>query len=207
MQFIVLSDTQNLRFEEVFTSVEPYAIISGVFLQLDQPSLGREHRIYRFSEARQMIDSLIHRPVYYGSDVFGIHKTSKKDLVGRVEACILRGSKLIGFVKITSRTLIDKLRRGLRLLFSVGGSADYEESVKDENGQTVNILHNAKMEHLTIVPRDTKVGFPKAKMLELIELNETVMLVDPKEIAEIGTLQLLSAPELQREIFKELTNL
>jgi len=207
MEFIVITDSSHLDFQEVAYADSPFALISGVVLSLNQASQGKKHHVYRFSEGVQLADSLVGKNVFEGVDFFGRHKTSIHDKVGVVKRTLIKGDKIIAFILIRAKKLIKAIASGKRFWFSIMGNAKSETPIKTASGETIRILNDAKISSLQILKEGVKVGFPEAQLSDVLKIQETVMLISPKEIAEIGTVQLLSDPEINKTIFEELIKL
>lgn len=173
-EFFVIS--RDIVFEE---TADKGARIEATVMELDKPSEGN-HRVYKIEEGEELAKSLANKPLYHGVNAWYKHDNpiidpnSSKEPVGFVEKAWVVGNKIKAFVKITSQGLIESLKRGVKFLFSVGGTA-ISETVKKIGDAIVHVLHGAKCNHLQILDMGTRVGFPNAKMEKLIEINETVM--------------------------------
>jgi hypothetical protein len=173
--------TKEVTFEET-KSTDKYAIIEATVMELEKPSEGggvKKSRIYQFEEGEAIAKSLIGKPVYYGTNPFGLHDnplvTGKKvDPVGIVEFAEVVGKKIKAKIKIISASIIETLKQGTKYLFSVGGNA-VKETIKKIGDKIIHVLSGARCNHLQIVDVGTPVGFPNAKMEKLIEIQETIM--------------------------------
>ena len=155
------------------------ARILATFCELDKPS--GNNRIYRFEEGDQMAKSLIGKPIRFGAYMKGIH-FKKAPKIGIVESAWKEGKKIKGIVRIWGKEIIAKLKKGIKFLFSVGGVAQFGETVKS-GGKFVTKLYHAICTHLQLLPNNPKgAGFPSAKMHKLIEINESVMLAQIEDI-------------------------
>lgn len=175
--------TKDVEFEETDPEGK-FARVKATFLELDKPSVGSKSKtpkIYRFVEGGTIAKSLVGKPIFYGTDWAGRH-TQKQGAIGLVESAKKLGKKIKGIVKIfiTDKTLalVEALKRGGKFLFSVGGIARFGETLIDKAGKIIQRLYNAVCTHLQMVPAGTKVGFPSAKLEEVIEIQETVMLCE-----------------------------
>jgi hypothetical protein len=142
-------------------------------MELDTPSAN--NRIYRLEEATKIAKSLIGKPIRYGADWLGKH-LKEVPIIGIVEQAWQDAKKIKGIVRIWEKSIIDTLKNGAKYLFSVGGIADFAEVIQ-KGKQLFQRLHNAICTHLQLLPNDPKAaGFPTAKMHEIIEINESVMI-------------------------------
>jgi len=178
--FFIVS--RELSFEES-QSTDKYAIISATVMELEKPSEGN-NRIYQIAEGEEIAESLVGKPVYYGTKgLFNKHdnpivqENSNKEPVGFVESTKVIGNKIKAKIKIISASLIETLKHGTKYLFSVGGNA-VRETLKRVGNKIVHVLHGARCNHLQILDLNTPVGFPDAKMEKLIEIQETVMICE-----------------------------
>lgn len=173
--------TKDVRFEET-SSDEKFIRASATFLELDKPSIGSKSKmpkIYRFEEGNKIAKSLIGKPVYYGTDWAGRH--IDKYEIGVIEKAVKLGRKIKGVVKVwitdQSMAIIESLKKGGKFLFSVGGVARFGELI-EKAGKKIQKLYDAICTHLQMVPSGTSVGFPNAKLEEIIEIQETVMVCE-----------------------------
>lgn len=158
------------------------ALVSACVMELGK--ISEQGTFYEISEGVRMAKSLVGRPVYYGINLEGKHK--KGLAVGIVESAHKVKQKIMATIRITDLGLIDKLKRGTRFLFSVGGIANIVETIR-KAGRIIKKKLGCIMTHLQIVDADTNVGFPSAQIERVLEINESILLVD-----EMG----LSAEEL-----------
>jgi len=178
--FFIIS--KDVIFEE---TADKGARIEATVMELDKPSIGKDHRVYKITEGNDIAKSLKNKPVYHGITPFNKHDNpiatpeSTNEPVGFVEKAWVIGKKIKAFIKITSQGLIETLKQGVKYLFSVGGIA-LSETIKKLGDKIIHVLHGARCNHLQIVDMGTSIGFPAAKMEKLIEINETVMLIDRK---------------------------
>lgn len=173
--------SHDIEFEET----EKGARIVATVLELEKSSAN--DRLYKIEEGDSIAKSLEGKPVYYGTDSVGRHDNplmkinSKKEPVGFVESAKVVGNKIKAIVKIINDSLIQRLKKGTKFLFSVGGHA-IRETLENIGGKLVHILSGAKCNHLQIVDSDTPVGFPNAELEKVLEINETVMIVGNGEV-------------------------
>lgn len=80
-------------------------------------------------------------------------------------------------IKIFDFGIMETLKQGVKYLFSVGGNA-VKETLKKIGNKIVHVMSGARCNHLQILDVGTKVGFPNAKMEELVEIQETVMICE-----------------------------
>jgi hypothetical protein len=158
------------------------ALIEATVLELEKESEGRAHNVYRLDEGPAIAESLVGLPVYYGVDIFRRHDNPfvsgrDKDPVGIVEAARVVGNKIKATIRITAEALIEKLKKGAKYLFSVGGIA-VSETAKKVGDKIIHVLHGARCNHLQIVDANVPVGFPNAKIERLIKIDETVMICE-----------------------------
>jgi len=155
------------------------ARIFATFCELDKPSAN--NRIYRFAEGKRMAKSLIGKFIRYGADWKGKHfKNVPK--IGKVESAWVEGKKIKGIIRIWAKKFVAEIKKGKKFLFSVGGVAQFSETVK-KGGKFITTLFNAICTHLQLLPNNPKgAGFPSAKMHKIIEINESVMLTQTEDI-------------------------
>lgn len=170
--FIFLS--KDLIFEE---TEKKGALIEATLLELN--TVSQQNTEYRLEEGDVIASSLIGVPLYYGVDFYGKHDRGNSP-VGIVEKTWIVGEKIKGLIRVISSSLIGRLKKGEKFLFSVGGKAEMAETVQ-KGKKFITRMINAICNHLTIVPINAKVGFPNAKMEKLVEINETVMFIDEND--------------------------
>jgi hypothetical protein len=180
MESFLFVTSDVVLFEE---TKEKGALVECTMLELDKTS--EQGTEYRFEEADSIAESLVGKPIFYGTNWKGKHDRTRPD-VGKVIKTWLKGKRIKGLVRIIAKPLIERLKAGVKFLFSVGGVADFAESVK-KAGRTIRRMINAVCTHLQIVDAGTKVGFPSAKMERLVEINETLIL------CEDGTCSILKS--------------
>jgi len=175
--------SHDIEFEET----EKGAKIIATVLELEKSSAN--DRFYKIEEGESIAKSLEGKPVYYGTDSMGRHDnplmraTSKKEPVGFVESAKVVGNKIKAIVKIINDSLIQRLKKGTKFLFSVGGHA-IRETLEKIGDKVIHVLSGAKCNHLQIVDLDTPVGFPNAELEKVLEINETVMIIGKGEVVE-----------------------
>jgi hypothetical protein len=158
------------------------ALIEATVLELEKESEGPAHNVYKLDEGDAIAESLVGVPVYYGVDLFRRHDNplvtgTEKEPVGIVEAARVVGNKIKATIRITAQNLVEKLRKGAKYLFSVGGIA-ISETTKKVGDKIVHVLLGAICNHLQIVDANVPVGFPNAKVERLIGINETVLVCE-----------------------------
>jgi len=155
------------------------ARILATFCELDKAS--QNNRVYRFEEGEQMAKSLIGKPIRFGADWKGKHYENVP-IIGEVENAWVVGKKIKGIVNVWAKNIIAKLKKGIKYLFSVGGVAQFGETVV-KGAKVVTKLYHAICTHLQLLPNNPKgAGFPSAKMHKIIEINESVMLMQTEDI-------------------------
>jgi len=111
--------------------------------------------------------------------------------IGEVESAWKKGKKIKGIVLVWAKDIVDKLKKGVKFLFSVGGVAQFGETVK-RGKEIVERLYNAVCTHLQMLPNISEgAGFPNAKMHKIIEINESVMFTDVVKVCEMGACKIL----------------
>lgn len=189
--------SHDIEFEET----EKGATIIATVLELEKSSAN--NRLYKIEEGEAIALSLEGKPVYYGIEpTTGKHdnplmrERSKATPVGFVETAKVLGNRIKAVIRILNHSLIEKLKKGTKFLFSVGGHA-ISETLKEVAGKMVHVLQGARCNHLQIVDLNVKVGFPNAELEKVLEINETVMLFGNEE------LKIKYEPEEEEDI--ELT--
>lgn len=174
LEFLVVTSEVSIEIEE---TVEPYARALITVMELDKTS--RNNRFYTIEEGASIIKKLKGKPVYYGTDKFGRHDNplknpkSKQKPIGFIESARIIGNKIKAVIKITKKTLVDKIRKGVKFWFSVGGNA-LSEVVKKVKGKLVHFLKGINPNHIQMVDVGTPIGFKDAKLDKVLEINETV---------------------------------
>jgi len=171
MSFLFVSS--EVEFQETTPKGARVAI---TMLELNKES--QQGTEYNLEEGEQIAKSLVGDPIYYGTDWQGKHK--KSNPIGVVESAKVIGSKIKGIILVHSQELVDMLKRGVKFLFSVGGTAKFAEAV-NRGGRIIRRMIGAVCDHLAMVPLGTKVGFPSAKIEKVLEINETVMFISEDE--------------------------
>jgi len=172
---------KDVRFEETSPD-NKFIRVSATFLELDKPSIGSEakiSKIYRFEEGKKIADSLVGKTVYYGTDWAGRH--TDKHEIGIVEKAVKLGKRIKGIIKVwindANSAIVESLKKGGKFLFSVGGVAQFGKLI-EKGGKHIQKLFNSVCTHLQMVPSGTPVGFPSAKLEEIIEIQETVVVCE-----------------------------
>ena len=164
--------TSEIEFQE---STAKGARISATFMELNKPS-GND-RVYRIEEGDQLAKSLVGKAIRFGADIFGKH-FSKVKKIGFVESAQKVGDKIKGIIHVLDKDMIAQIKKGVKFLFSVGGTALFGEAIQMGN-KIVTKLWGAICSHLQMLPDNPNgAGFPNAKMHKVIEINESVMLTD-----------------------------
>jgi hypothetical protein len=173
IDFFFVKSSEKLIFHE--TADKPYAIISGVLMELDKPST--THRLYQFDESESIADSMMGKPIFYGTDWKGKHDTTKPPVGSVLTARVNRLARnIFAYLKIYSKELVNRLKRGEKFLFSIQGTAD--KAVQKSN---VRHMLGAVVNSLQMVPFGTNVGFPNAQMEKLVSLQETVLFTETRD--------------------------
>jgi hypothetical protein len=208
-----LDGTQNFYFVSGEVSFQESdikgALIEATVLELEKASEGPAHNVYRLDEGPAIAETLVGLPVYYGVDVFRRHDNplvtgTDKEPVGIVESARVVGNKIKAVVRITAQNLVEKLKKGAKYLFSVGGIA-ISETTKKIGDKIVHVLLGAICNHLQIVDANIPVGFPNAKIERLIGINETVMICEGDQCNDMdvsikGENLSVTGFEIEREI-------
>ncbi len=159
--------TDDVVFQE---STPKGAVLEITMLPLNKVS--QQGTEYRMVEGDAIAASLVGNPIYYGINPKGKHNRKRK-AVGEVLTALKIGDKIKGTVLIWAKNLVDKIKNKFKFLFSVGGNANFAESIK-KGGRWIKRMVGAVCNHLQILDAGTNVGFPDAKMEKVIEINETV---------------------------------
>ena len=164
--------TNEVEFQE---ATPTGARISVTFMELNKPS--ENDRMYRIEEGDQLAKSLVGKFIRFGANIFGKHfKQVKK--IGFVESAHKVGNKIKGIVNIFDKSFIEKIKKGAKFLFSVGGTALFGKVIQ-MGKKIVTELWGAVCSHLQMLPNNPSgAGFPNAKMHKVIEINESIMLTD-----------------------------
>lgn len=155
------------------------ARIFATFCELDKPSAN--DRVYRFVEGKQIAKSLIGKFIRYGADWRGKHLKDVPE-IGKVENAWVKGKKIKGVIRIWAKKFVAAIKKGKKFLLSVGGVAQFSETVK-KGGKFITKLYHAICTHLQLLPNNPeRAGFPSAKMHKIIEINESVMLTQTEDV-------------------------
>lgn len=200
VEFIFINNKMEFKFDE---SVNSRAVVSGTLMELSTPSLSGN--FYSMEESENITSSFRGVPIYEGVGKFNEHIYDRPP-VGFVVGVKRLGRGVYGVCSISNRKLIEKLKAGVKFLFSVAGNALYSETIKIGN-KLVRSLHDIRINSLQIVPSGVKVGFPSAQLDRLISVQETLMLDTPKDIMGFGLMNVLQSKELNQEIGKEIMKL
>lgn len=168
--------TGEIEFQE---ATKKGALILATLALLD--TVSANDRIYRIEEGASIAKSLIGKPVRYGSDWLGRH-LKKVQIIGAVEKAWEEGKKIKGLVRVWNKELVERLKKGFKPLFSIGGVAEFAELIK-KGKKIITKLYNAVCTHLQLLPSDA--GFPTAKMHKLIEINESVILTEIEKTVSV----------------------
>jgi len=171
---------------------ESSGLVSATFMELDKVSENK--RLYRFENAQEIIDSLIGSAVRFGVDLFGRHLT-KGSIVGIVESAQLVGKKIVGTIRITTQSILDKLKKGIKFLLSVGGIG----FPTFKKGYT--IIENPEIQHVQMWESNQKnllgqpqsAGFNSAKIEKILEIQESVLFCGSRNkfIALLTSLEVI----------------
>lgn len=181
--------TREVDFRPEFSETKgKYARILGTFMELDKASTNGN--IYRFSEGEKIAKSLIGKPIRYGANWLGKH-LKKGPKIGFVESAMVVGKKIRGVVRITAPHLIEALKAGTKFMFSVGGVAKTFNLIK-RGKEVFTQLIGAVCTHLQLLDNNPeKAGFKSAKMLKLLEINESVLNTGTIMICEDDSCRIL----------------
>lgn len=168
------------------STIGKFAKIWVTLIELDKVSVNG--RIYRFEEAGRIARSMVGRPIYYDIDWTGKHIQNKPP-IGEIEKTKVIGRKIKGIVKIICPKIIEKIKQGMKFLFSVGGIAITQKFTGKvtEAGKKIRRLIGTIVQHAQMIPFGTgknilgqsKVGFPSAKMEKVLEIQESTLVVEP----------------------------
>lgn len=177
--------TSEMEFQEA-TAKGARVLIT--MAELDKPS--SNNRMYRLAEGKSIAKSLIGKTIHFGATILGKH-LNNVPTIGFVESAYQAGNKIKGIVRITAKEYVDAIKKGQKFLFSIGGIADFGETIK-RGKEMVTRLYNAICTHLQMLPNDPNgAGFPTAKMHKVIEINESVMYTNLM-VCEDGVCKILS---------------
>lgn len=171
--------TKEVEFQE--SEVEG-ARVEVTVMELNKASEGN-NRIYKIEEGDEIAKSLVGNDIYHGIDWRGKHdnpivnEDSQNEPIGFVESAKVVGNKIKAIIRIINKSFVERLKNGVKFLFSVGGNA-VSETIKKIGNKIVHVLHGARCNHLQMLDVGTPVGFPNAKTERLIEINETVMICE-----------------------------
>jgi hypothetical protein len=174
----ITKDVKVISFEE--TVEKKGALIEVTALELEKVSQNNPPTMYRLEDGDMIAASLVGSPVYFGTLWTGRHDKNK-ECIGEVESTKNLGTKIKAWVRVTSKDIIERLKKGIKFKFSVGGNAEFSEIVK-KAGRNVVRMVKAVCNHLQMVDNNVIVGFPNAKLDRVVEINESVMFFDPDEM-------------------------
>jgi len=160
----------SIEFQE---STGRSVLVSACVLELDKVS--QQNTEYRISEGNRISRNLVGKNVFYGIDFEGKH--AKGEPVGFIENAWQTGRRIMAEIRIHNSKLVERIKRGVKFLFSVGGVAQFIEVVK-KAGRSIRRMVDVAMSHLQLVEPNTQVGFPNAKLERVLEINESILLVD-----------------------------
>jgi len=185
------SESQFLFVSKTIEFNESTALVSAVFCELDKKS--ENGRVYRFSDANEIIESLIGSVVYFGVDIFGRHLKNK--VVGIVEEAVLVGKTIKGKIRIDSQSIIEKLKSGVKFLVSIGGTAyaKIRKGFMEMVNPIVNHIAIWESSQRNIYGEKQSAGFSSAKIDKILEIEESVLFCGSKEklIALMTALEVL----------------
>lgn len=162
---------------EVEETTKNSVILKGPLIRLDIPTGNK--RVYRFSEAAQIIKEAIGKAVHFGADKLGKHLKSGKDRVGRViRAWLDKATKTIwGLVEVWNTkdypNLTEEVKTGWG--FSIGGVIDAFRPIF-KAGKTILECINFKFRQLQLLKPSTPRGDVGAKVSEVIPVQESLQL-------------------------------
>lgn len=175
--------SNDIEFQE---STATSATLEATILELNKVS--EQGTEYRVSDGTRIAKSLIGKNVFYGIDFEGKH--AKGEPVGFIENAWQTGRRIKAEITIYNTALIDKLKKGIKFLFSVGGIAQFVEVVK-RAGRTVRRMCDAVCSHLQILDPSVKVGFKDAKVERVLKFNESCLFIDDESGLTSDELVLL----------------
>lgn len=161
------------------------AYVKCTALELDKPSING--KIYAFEEGDKIAESMVDKPIYFNIDWRGKHKLDEES-IGKIILAKRIGKKIKAILGITDLKIIDKLRQGLKFLFSIGGHAKTSKYFK-QGKRMVEKLFGTVIQHLQMIPDGknifgkSKVGFPSAKMEKILKIEESCLVVSDKKLA------------------------
>lgn len=163
--------SNDIQFQE---SSAKSAIIEATVLELNK--ISEQGTEYRISDGARIAKSLIGKNVFYGvNPETGRHR--KGQPVGIIENAWQIGRRIKAEITIFNETLIEKLKRGIKFRFSVGGICEFIEVVK-KAGRIVKRMVDAVCSHLQILDPTVRVGFPNAEVERILKFNESILLID-----------------------------
>jgi len=169
---------------------ESTALCQVTFAELDKKSTN--NRVYRFSDAQGIIQSLIGSVVKFGVDKMGKH-IRFAPLVGIVESAFLEGKTIKGKIRIDSQDIINKLKKGIKFLVSIGGfgSAIVHKTFTEIVEPIIEHVQIWQASQTNILGEKQIAGFSKAKIEKVLEIEESCLV-----IGHVNTLAVLTALEL-----------
>jgi hypothetical protein len=174
---------------------EAHDVVSCVFMELNKVSANG--RLHKFSDPKQIIETLLGAVVNYGVDLFGEQeKGSEIFMAGFVESARLVGEKVVGTIQVTSKKLLDKLNKGTNLFVSVSGQG----SSILKKGFTE--IRNPEVTHVQIWESTQKnplskpqAGFESAKNEKNSEIDESVLFTGSTTAATLTDPSRQNLPE------------
>lgn len=185
-----MSRESYLYVSKVGSFEESTALVSATFCELDKKS--QNNRVYRFSDAQGIIESLIGSVVKFGVDKLGKHM-EYAPLVGIVESAFLEGKTIKGKIRISSQKIIEKLKKGIKFLVSIGGfgSAIVHKTFTEIVEPIIEHVQIWQSSQTNILGEKQIAGFSKAKIEKVLEIEESCLV-----IGRMNTLAVMCALDL-----------
>jgi hypothetical protein len=178
---------------------------SGVILRLDIPT--KNGRIYRVSEAEQMINEVIGTPVFIGQ-TRGEHNRSDDNYVGKVREVQNIDGVLVGKVEIWNTPryprLIERVKRGWG--FSLGGRVKDMIQIKGKITKDLRPVYSMKgmmSNHIQLLEPRTRRGDPTAMVRDIIPVGESFMVGEGEQIDIVTKEEFEKAMDEMKEIVQE----
>ena len=174
--------TQSYLFVTKTSFQESVGLVSATFIELDK--ISDNGRLYKFSEAQEIIKGLVGSPVRYGVNWLGQHiKGSKAREIGFVESAKLVGKKIIGSIRITAKDILSRLKSGIKFLLSVGGEGlgIIRKGFTEMRELEVTHVQIWESGQKNILGQPQTAGFPSAKVEKILEIQESVLYAGSKD--------------------------
>lgn len=169
---------------------ESTALVSATFCELDKKS--NNNRVYRFSDAQGIIESLIGSVVKFGVDRVG-HHMEFAPIIGVVESAQLVGKTIKGKIRVSSQKIIEALKQGVRFLVSIGGvgSAIVHKTFTEIVNPIVNHVQIWRASQKNLLGQIQIAGFNTAQIDKILKIEESFLATGHME-----TLAVLTALNL-----------